>query len=150
MGRFVAEEEQYQTYFDLLDLNRDGQIEEKEYDRAKTFFSIQKGESDRVVELLHLVLNQNENADIESEEFFGFYDQNQNQQVDQAEYLAKIKVLQTAKSQSANQLGKMSTVNFPSFPPLALVEVNGEQFYINRSGQQINLPVESSSPTVPP
>ena len=150
MGRFVAEEKQYQTYFDLLDLNRDGQIEEKEYDRAKTFFSIQKGESDRVVELLHLVLNQNENADIESEEFFGFYDQNQNQQVDQAEYLAKIKVLQTAKSQSANQLGKMSTVNFPSFPPLALVEVNGEQFYINRSGQQINLPVESSSPTVPP
>ena len=150
MGKFVTEEEQYQTYFDHLDLNRDGQIGEKEYDRAKTFFSIQKAVSDRVIVLLHLVLNQDRDADIESEEFFGFYDQNQNQQVDQSEYLAKIKVLQTAKSRSANQLGKMSTINFPSFPPLALVEVNGEQFYINRSGQQIDLPAESSSPPVSP
>ena len=148
MGDFVPISEQYKNYFDQLDLNRDGQIGESEFGRSREFLSIEAAKTNRLVELFHLALARSESNEIEIKDFFNFYDQDQNQQINRVEYLSQLQRFETAKSSIINQVAQGSgSIIFPSFPPLAVVKVDGEEFYINQLGTRIDHLIQSTSAT---
>ena len=148
MGNFAPISEQYESYFDRLDLNRDGQIGESEFGRSREFLSIEAAKTNRLVELFNLVLARSGSNEIEIKVFFNFYDQDQNQQINRAEYLSQLQMFETAKSSIINQVEQGSgSIIFPSFPPLAVVKVDGEEFYINQLGTRIDQLIQSNSAT---
>ena len=148
MGNLVPISEQYKSYFDQLDLNRDGQIGESEFGRSRDFLSIEAARTNQLVELFNLVLGRSESNEIEIKDFFNFYDQDQNQQINRVEYLSQFPMLEIAKSSRINRVAQGSgSIIFPSFPPLAVVKVDGEEFYINQLGTRIDQLIQSNSAT---
>ena len=136
------------NYFDQLDLNRDGQIGESEFGRSREFLSIEAAKTNRLVELFHLALVRSESNEIEIKDFFNFYDQDQNQQINRVEYLSQLQRFEAAKSSIINQVAQGSgSIIFPSFPPLAVVKFDGEEFYINQLGTRIDHLIQSTSAT---
>ena len=71
-------------------MNRDWQIGESEFGRSREFLSIEAARTNQLVELFNLVLGRSESNEIEIKDFFNFYDQDQNQQINRVEYLSQL------------------------------------------------------------
>ncbi len=146
MGTFLALEDQYENCFDNLDLNRDGQIGLQELNRSISVLQLK--EANGLLNTIEAIVLSFKDDKDNLTDFFNLCNQNQDQHISRFEYMSQTQMEMILEMDNrpriANQIGQQLMMNFP---PLASVENDGQQFYINQSGQRIDQLSQSATIT---